>query len=485
MIFVRSKSFVKQLLLFLLIPSLGLAQQIYPVSVTDSVKNVLVELYNQGQMDAIYQMFAPSFRKVAPRQKIVPWLKNNRKMLGALVHTGKTGMRNGFTVYKADFENGTMDLLLAVGPPAKITGFALRPATKKQPVKTNNPLSHEIDSLVEEAVRPYIQKANTVGASVGVIYNGHIYQYGYGERSKEDQQLPDSNTIYEIGSITKTFTGTLLASFVLEGKCNLNDPVNKYLPKNTPLLQKDGVSVTLKMLADHTSGLPRIPSDLWSGNNSPDDPYKSYDTIRLYHYLDTVKLRTVPGVQFSYSNLGFGLLGTVLARMSGLSYQSLLMKYICTPLKMRDTRTFLNNKQKERLANGYLGNGKEAPHWHFESLAGCGAIRSSVNDLLKYLQAHLHPDTTKTLGKAIRLTEKPAYAENNTQIGLAWFSLNHSPGTYWHNGGTGGFRSYCAYNPSRQVAIVILSNAAIPVDQAGIHLINGLLKSNGLPHEMK
>lgn len=478
MTFFHSKIYRKQLFLFLFIPSISFAQQTNLGSRTDSVKNEVVELYNQGKMDAIYQMCNPAFRKFASNINFTTWLENNRRSFGTFIQTTKTGLNNNFTVYKAVFENATMNFLLAIDQSAKISGFAIRPILKEQFVKTKNPLSNKIDSFVEKAVRPYIQKLNTVGVSVGVIYHGHLYKYGYGETAKKDQQFPDANTIYEIGSITKTFTATLLASFVFEGRCSLNDPVNKYLPKSIPALQKNGVVVTLKMLADHTSGLPRIPADLLKYNNTPDDPYKLYDTTRLYHYLDTVALRTVPGEQLNYSNLGFGLLGTLLTRISGLSYQSLLEKYICDPLKMNDTRILLDKERQKHLANGYLENGNPAHYWHFSSLAGCGAIHSSVNDLLKYLQAHLQPDTTKVLGNAIRLTEIPTYAKNNVQIGLGWFSLNGSPGTYWHNGGTGGFRSFCAYDPSKQIAIVILSNSAISVDEAGVNLINGLLKLN-------
>lgn len=447
------------------------------IFMTDSIHQKVVQLYNQGDPEAIYNLSNASFRNFISHDDFVHWLQEVQIRYGKIESSSYAGYADGFATYTTLCERGQMDLLLAVDPFAKISGFSLRPF-KTQLAKSDNPLSGKIDSLVDKAIHPYIQQGNTAGVSIGVIANGHIYTYGYGETAKDNKQLPNANTLYEIGSLTKTFTATLLASFVLQGKCKLDDPVNKYLPATVPLLRKDGATVTLKMLANHTSGLPRIPSDLFSLNSSPDDPYKAYDTTRLYHYLDTVALRTTPGLQLEYSNLGFGLLGTILARMAGESYDSLLQTYICSRLNMKSTRTDLNSAQQRLLATGYLDNGQPAHYWNFSALTGCGGIKSSVNDMLKYLKAHLQPDTKTVLGKAIELTEQTTYTANNTRIGLGWFSLNGVANTHWHNGGTGGFRSYAAYNPSKNVAIVILSNSTISVDDAGEKLIHALLQLN-------
>lgn len=442
----------------------------------DSVHQRVVELYNLENMSGIYALTDSSFRQFIAQEDFVHWLQGTKTALGKINRSVYSGMSDGFYIYKTDLQRGTANLLLAFDPRSKISGFAIRPVYKDNAVNTDNSLSDGIDSLVENVLRPYVQQTNTFGVSVGVISDGHEFKYNYGETGKNDRELPDAHTIYEIGSITKTFTATLLAGFVLSSRCRLDDPANDYLPSDIPLLEKEGRAVTLKMLANHTSGLPRIPSDLFMDNGTPEDPYRAYDTTRLYHYLDTVKLRTVPGRQLSYSNLGFGLLGTLLARESGESWQALLDKYICEPLNMADTGPVLSRGQQQRFARGHDRNGQVTPHWHFSALAGCGAIRSSVHDMLKYLEAHVQPDTAKILGKAIRFTEKVTYSDHNDRIGLGWFLVNDLPGTYWHNGGTGGFSTFCAYNPEKKIAVVILSNSAVSVDAAGIKLIHELAR---------
>lgn len=469
------KFILKYLLVILLLPTISAAQQSAYISRIDSIKNVVVHLYNSDQADSIYLLSDESYHQFITKDHFIQWLQSSRQETGKILSTKKMSQENEGAVYLTNFQNGQLNLLLAIDQSGKIQGFGFRVPEKNYPAKSNNPLKNHIDSVVEEAIRPYIQQKNTVGASIGIIENGQFYKYDYGEIAKGNSHLPEGNTIYEIGSITKTFTATLLAEMVLEGKCKFSDPVNKYLPDNVKELKKDGVLVTLEMLANHTSGLPHIPSDLFSVSRfSMNDPYKNYDTTDLFNYLDTVRLRSVPGKYFRYSNLGFGLLGVILERMTGISYQNLLEEYICDPLQLPDTRTELKDKQQKHFAPGYDEKGNAVGHWHFASLAGCGVIRSSVNDLLKYLNAHLTEDTSTNLLKAFRLCERPSFAVAGGHIGLAWMIPNRSPGWFWHNGGTGGFRSYCAFNPNKKIAFVILSNSALGVDDAGISLIKAL-----------
>lgn len=439
----------------------------------DSLHSLVTSLYNQENMRGIYGLSDSAFKQFISQDHFADWLQQVHAELGTIEESDYTGTSGGFYNYRTNFQQGSRNLLLAFDSEGKISGFAIRSLFKQKAVKTDNPLSGYIDSVVDQAVRPYIRQENTFGISVGVIVHGREYRYNYGEATN-NHQLPGANTLYEIGSITKTFTATLLVDFVLQKKCHLDDPVNDYLPSSIPRLEKAGKAVTLKMLANHTSGLPRIPLDLFVANPSPDDPYQGYDTTRLYRYLDTVRLRTVPGQQFSYSNLGVGLLAVVLSRLSGQSLQALLTQYICGPLKMKDTRLVLNQEQHLRFAEGHDGKGHPIPHWHFKALAGCGAIRSSVDDMLKYLEAHLQPDTTRMLGQAIRMTEIPTYSADDVQIGLGWFHLKDLPAAYWHNGGTGGFRSYCVYDEKKQTAVVVLSNSVMGVDEVGENLIREL-----------
>lgn len=475
------KNKIKQrigLFLILLSPTFAFAQPSYKILQTDSVKNVLINLYNEDNADAVYDLCDSGFQKFMSRKDFIQWLSQTRQSLGMFIQTKEKGKLNGFIVYQSYFQNDSMDLFLAVNRLGKITSLAIRPIPpleKAYLAQSDNTLKNKIDSLVERVIRPYIQQENTVGVSIGIIYKGKFYRYGYGETEKGNHRIPNDNTIFEIGSITKTFTASLLAELALQGKCRLSDPVNKYLPDSISLLQKNDTPVTLEMLANHTSGLPRIPLDLYSVAGSlMNDPYKNYNDEDLFSYLDSVRLQSTPGTHFDYSNLGFGLLGTVSEKISGLSYEKLLEKYICDPLGLRDTRTVLNEAQQKRFAKGYDRSGKAVNHWHFKCLAGCGAIRSSVNDLLKYLNAHLNDKPSTELNKGFRLCEQPTFNIVNGRIGLAWLIQDRLHGEYWHNGGTGGFSSYCAYNREKQVAVIILSNSSASEDKEGFELIREL-----------
>lgn len=472
--------FIKYAILWIFVPAIALAQTKESILSIDSVKNQFIQLYNQGNSNAIYNMCDTSFQKYLKSYDYAQWFLETRQHLGECIQTIKTNQLNEAAVYKAYFQNDSMSLTLFLNRLGKMTGFIIKPLPVPQKnyiVQSNNLLNNSIDSLVEKIVRPYIQQENTVGVSIGIIDNGRFYTYGYGETEKDNHQIPTNNTIYEIGSITKTFTATLLAEMVLLGKCKLSDPVNKYLPDSIPALQKNGVKATLEMLANHTSGLPRIPSDLFKIKNASfSDPYKNYDDKDLFNYLDSVKLRYVPGTHYAYSNLGFGLLGTVLERISGLFFQQLLEKYICNPLHLNDTRITLNEGQQKRFAQGYNGKGQATSHWHHGSMAGAGAIRSTINDVLKYLNVYLATDDSTNLLKAFRLCEEPTFSLQDEKIGLGWAIPARSPGWYWKNGGTGGFRSFCAFSPDRKIAIIILANSAIGVDKEGVELIKTLAK---------
>lgn len=474
------KTFIKYSILWIFLPSIVIAQSKEDISRIDSVKNKFVQLYNQGNSNAVYNMCDTGFHRYMKRKEFTQWFLETRQYLRECIQTIRTKHSDDAAVYKVYFQNDSMNLILVLDRLNKLTGLILKPIPlpqKKYTVQSNNPLKNSIDSLVERIIRPYIQQENTVGVSIGIIDNGKFYTYGYGETEKGNHQIPADNTIYEIGSITKTFTATLLAEMVLQGKCRLSDPVNKYLPDSIPVLQKDGIQVTLEMLANHTSGLPRIPSDLFKIKGASfSDPYENYDDRDLFSYLDSVKLRSVPGTHFAYSNLGFGLLGTVLKRIRGLSYEQLLEKYICEPLHLRDTRTVLTEEQQSRFAQGYNKRGVSTSHWHNKSMAGAGAIRSSVNDMLKYLNAYLAEDDATNLLEAFKLCERPTFSVSGDQLGLAWRIPGRLPGWFWKDGGTGGFSSFCAFNPDKKIALVILANSTISVDKEGVELRKALSK---------
>jgi serine-type D-Ala-D-Ala carboxypeptidase/endopeptidase len=225
-----------------------------------------------------------------------------------------------------------------------------------------------------------------VGMVVGILTADGRRYLAHGRTAKEGGAEPDQDTVFEIGSITKVFTALLLADMVERGEMRLDDPIAKYLPGVT-VPARDGRPITLADLATHTSGLPRLPTNMPMRN--PADPYADYGAPLLYQFLSTHTLARAPGEQWEYSNLGAGLLGHILSRHAGTSYEDLLRTRILQPLGMRDTAITLSGDQRRRLATGHSAALVPVPLWEFDALAGAGAIRSTAADLLTFAAACL------------------------------------------------------------------------------------------------
>jgi CubicO group peptidase (beta-lactamase class C family) len=273
----------------------------------------------------------------------------------------------------------------------------------------------------------------------------------------------DEDTLFEIGSITKTFTGILLADAVLGGKATLDDSIAQHLP--TDLLPPESPlrKVTLLDLATHTSGLPRLPGNLGKGARQG-DPYAHYAVEDLYAYLRAFKESDFKDRgKVSYSNLGMGLLGHLMERISGKPYEELIREKIFDPLEMASSfvqrgPASVPPRMRDRFATGHSG-GRVVDHWHIDALCGAGAIVSSARDLMRYATAHWAPGTPEKLRAAMEFAAKPRRA----QVGLGWFV---SEGGMHHDGGTGGFRSELRISLSNKTAAVRLMNSSGPATDA-------------------
>lgn len=280
-------------------------------------------------------------------------------------------------------------------------------------------------------------------------------------------------TDFEAGSITKAFTGTLLADMVLRHEVALDDPVAKYLPGWTvPTYQ--GRAITLLDLATHTSGLPRLPDNMHPADG--EDPYADYGEGELRAFLAGYQLRRAPGGEYEYSNLGMGLLGLALARRAGMPFEALLRQRILEPLQMHQSYLSHPTEVVASAASGHTDRLLPTKFWRFGALAAAGALHTTAGDLLKFAAA-VRDTTTGPLAKVIALAIRPRRPYHGADsIGLAWHHL-HLDGddVVWHNGGTGGFRSWLGVNISRQRAVVVLANAGgeFPADGLGIGLLRG------------
>lgn len=332
------------------------------------------------------------------------------------------------------------------------------------------PLAAQIPADVVTSVDARVSQGEVPGLVVALIENGDVAYYAAGRAALPDGPAVDRHTLFEIGSITKTFTATLLADAVVRGTMHLDDPVARYLSDTLRVPDYDGRPITLYHLATHTSGLPRLPVNLIPAD--PANPYADYRVADLYIFLHTHYLRRAPGAAYEYSNLGMGLLGHLLARRAGVPYEALLRDRITGPLGMNDTGITLTPDQRARLATGHHDQAP-VPHWDLPTLAGAGALRASAADLVQYLRAQMGLIETP-LRAAIEETHRPREATPtpDTRIGLAWqITTRDSTTVIWHSGGTGGFRSFAGFDPDRKRGAVVLANSTAAIDDLGFHLL--------------
>lgn len=356
---------------------------------------------------------------------------------------------------------------------------------------SSQPMSPALKKNIDALVRPLVESSGRVGVVVGIIDGDKKWVLGYGRRTLGKDIPPDADTVYEIGSVTKTFTAAALAIMSEKKQISLKDPVSKFLPKSVRVPSFRGQKITLEHLATQTSGLPTIPDNLYDPRvSAPKNPYGLYSAERMYGFLGRRRLENAPGKKYEYSNLGVGLLGLALSRARGCSYESMVTSLICKPLGMNDTVITLSNDQRARLAPGYTlekkGGGLTAvpvSNWTFQDcFAGAGALRSTANDMLRYLAANLGSAETP-LKQTLQSTHKVRHKIDGTlSVGLAWHVLTLSkdePPIVWHNGGTGGYSSFVAFCKERKVGVVLLSNTTSygqadegsAEDAAGITLI--------------
>src|SRR5689334_14422922 len=254
----------------------------------------------------------------------------------------------------------TLPILVALV--ANIDAGAQQPAISSTAVNSALPTDAEILAIIKQRV----DDKRSAGIVVGVIDpDGHQRIVAYGDPGPGQPPL-DGNTVFEIGSISKVFTSTVLAELVQEGKVRLEDPVQKYLPPSVHLPTRNGKEITLGNLAMQNSGLPRLPSNLKPAD--PANPYADYTVQQMYDFLSGYQLTRDPGAEFEYSNLGVGLLGHLLSRATGLSYEELERQLIWAPLGMTNTAITLTPWMKAHLALGHDEQGHVVPNWDLPTL---------------------------------------------------------------------------------------------------------------------
>jgi D-alanyl-D-alanine-carboxypeptidase/D-alanyl-D-alanine-endopeptidase len=283
----------------------------------------------------------------------------------------------------------------------------------------------------------------------------------------DDGKSANEHTVFEIGSVTKTFTATILASMVLDGSVRLDDPVQKYLPPDVHMPQRNGKVITLLDLATHHSGLPRMPDNMHAQNLA--DPYAGYDKAQMYEFLNKLSLTRDPGALYEYSNLGASVLGTVLANRAGTDYATLLKQRVLDPLGMHETGVVLTADMTPRLAPGHTADGELATLWNFDAMAPAGAIRSTAADLTKFVRCQLGEGP---LAKTCLFAQTPRTTiSTTTHIGLIWMTGDITHITH-HGGDVNGWHAGVALAQDRAVGVITLTNGDYPIDDVAMHWID-------------
>jgi len=332
-----------------------------------------------------------------------------------------------------------------------------------------------IPETVKENIRKRIENGTSVGIVVGFIDAKGIREYfSHGSMTMHEYKPVDENSVYEIGSISKVFTCILFADMVLNNEVNLDDPVEQYLPSDVKVPARNDMKITLEHLATHTSALPRM-----STNFRPADlanPYADYTVEDMYEFISGYTLKRDIGEKYEYSNFGMGLLGHILSLRTQLSYEQLMIECICNVLGMDSTKITLTDDLKKRLARGHNPS-SEVSNWDCPTLAGAGAIRSTAKDMLTFLAANMGVKKSR-LSDAMDMTHKARIdAGKTTKIGFGWHIRdNEKTQTIWHNGGTGGYCSFCGFIKDKKIGVVVLSNMNINADDIGFHLLDNSYK---------
>lgn len=345
-----------------------------------------------------------------------------------------------------------------------------------QHLKDQGDLAAAIDKEMQKATK----KFDCGGLVVGVYKQGKTLVRTHGSIHPNHPNLPDADSVFQIGSVSKVFTASALQILCDEGVLRLDDTLEQLIGAQIPLA--DAVkNISLRQLATHTSGLPRVPKVLMQQLNAKvgkqhtlDNPYNELELADMQAYLQNPNDLGKAG-RFVYSNYGMGLLGRVLELATGQSLESLVAQKIFQPLKMQHSGIDLTKETPSQVMQGYTATCKPAQAWTFKILAGAGAFYSTTTDMLQFMQANLDPATP--LSASLSKTQAP---QASGKTGLGWMQANPmdrfvgNNTAIWHDGQVGGFTSYLAFDPVHDCGVVVLSSRSMGMNMLGMMLMRQL-----------
>jgi CubicO group peptidase (beta-lactamase class C family) len=438
-------------LLFIIMTNNLFAQtENYKIAINNFKENFNTEKYNE-----IFNSFDSEMQKALPIDKTNQFLIGLKSQVGNIENIEFIKYEKGtYASFKTKFESAILNINLSLNKLNQINGLYIKPYEEE--IKTENKTINVLNSFPKEIAENIYSKSkkfpNNTQLSIAIIRNGKTNYYGIIKVNDSIKAFENQNRIFEIGSLTKVFTSTVLSSLVVDNKIELTDNVNSFYPFDF----KDNAKINFESLANHTSGLPRLPENLDLSNET--NPYKKYGDKELEDYLkNLLKLDNSNSKKYLYSNLGAGILGNTLGLSQKTSFQNLLQKRIFDKYKMENS--FMSSQNLgSKLVKGLNENGEIISNWDFDSLFGGGGILSCTEDLAKFASAQLNHKN-----KELSLTRTPTFTINDKmKIGLGWHILKsgNNKELIWHNGGTGGYSSSMSINIKEKTAVIILSNVS-------------------------
>ena len=341
---------------------------------------------------------------------------------------------------------------------------------KKKPIES-------VEVAIENNAKPLLSNSKINAVSIGVFINEKKYSKHYGELDRGKGNTPTDSTIYEIASVSKSFTGTLVAQAVLEKRLSLEGDIRKYLNGNFSNLEYEGKPIKIKHLLTHTAGLPRfLPEQINELFNNIDEnlPFriekiqKQYNKEKFLNDMQSVSIDVLPGERYVYSSSDTELLAHILENVYEKTFDELIQKHICEVAGMNNTKVHLLDDEIANLANGYGNINNKVPHFSNPLWGAGGGIKSTTGDLLNYMKFQMDANN-----QSPEESRKLLYANKNIKMGYLWPIINYSNyGEYYAiHGGAYGTQNYLLIFPKKQIGISIITN------QSGVDTHDLLLDS--------
>ena len=301
-----------------------------------------------------------------------------------------------------------------------------------------------IEETVEHFAKEFLGDDRIHSVSIALYNNGKEFTFHFGEQSPNKKNPPNDSTLYELASVTKTFTGTMVAKAILDGKISLDDDIRDYLPQQYPNFEYNGEIITIKNIITHTGGFPNFPPSMES-------------KIEFWNGLHEITIDSKPGTEFRYSNTAPEIMAYILEKAYGIPYQELVEEFIFKPNEMTNTKFKLNQNDKNLLIRGY--NGDKEPQQHFQNnlWGGIAGIHSNTKDLIKYIKYHLNESITE-----VKESRKNFFStQYDFDIGYHWNIVEiENEVCYRHHGGIWGMQNWLMIFPESNIGIAVLSNAS-------------------------